>query len=57
MCLAAKTFLTGCGGSDITVTNRTVDAHICYLRKKLKECSGCIESVSGEGYRFNPNFT
>jgi DNA-binding response OmpR family regulator len=49
-----KMILDKVWGSDITVTDRTVDAHICYLRKKLKECSGCIESVSGEGYRFNP---
>jgi DNA-binding response OmpR family regulator len=51
-----KAILDQVWGSDITVTDRTVDAHICYLRKKLHQVSGCIESVSGEGYRFNPNF-
>ena len=42
-------------GSDVYVTDRTVDAHVCYLRKKLEKFSGYIESVPGEGYRFNPN--
>jgi DNA-binding response OmpR family regulator len=51
-----KLILDKVWGSDITVTDRTVDAHICYLRKKLQQFSGYIESVSGEGYRFNPNF-
>ena len=32
------------------VTERTVDAHICYLRKKLPEAM--IISVSNKGYRF-----
>ncbi len=42
-------------GQDVYVTDRTVDAHICYLRKKLEQFSTYIESVPGEGYRFNPN--
>ena len=42
-------------GQDVFVTDRTVDAHICYLRKKLEKFSTHIESVPGEGYRFNPN--
>jgi DNA-binding response OmpR family regulator len=52
-----KNILDKVWGSDITVTDRTVDAHICYLRKKLQTFSGSIESISGEGYRFNPNFS
>jgi DNA-binding response OmpR family regulator len=52
-----KQILDKVWGSEITVTDRTVDAHICYLRKKLLQFSGSIESVSGEGYRFNPNFS
>jgi len=52
-----KNILDKVWGSDITVTDRTVDAHICYLRKKLQQFSGSIESVSGEGYRFNPHFS
>ena len=39
---------------DIYVTDRTVDAHICYIRKKLENYSTHIQSVPGEGYRFNP---
>jgi DNA-binding response OmpR family regulator len=41
-------------GENVYVTNRTVDAHICYLRKKLNRFSSCIESIPSEGYRFNP---
>ncbi len=41
-------------GQDVFVTDRTVDAHVCYLRKKLSKFSTHIESVPGEGYRFNP---
>jgi DNA-binding response OmpR family regulator len=50
-----KQILERVWGANINVTNRTVDAHICYLRKKLDRFSTYIESVSGEGYRFNPN--
>jgi DNA-binding response OmpR family regulator len=50
-----KLILDEVWGKDINVTNRTVDAHICYLRRKLHFAGNCIESVSGEGYRFNPN--
>jgi len=39
-------------GKGIFVTDRTVDAHICYIRKKLEHCSTHIQSVPGEGYRF-----
>lgn len=35
------------------VTDRTVDAHIMALRKKLSP-SECIETVRGVGYRFRP---
>jgi DNA-binding response OmpR family regulator len=42
-------------GKGVFVTNRTVDAHICYLRKKLDHLSYYIESIPGEGYRFNPH--
>lgn len=39
-------------GEGIHVTNRTVDAHICYLRKKLDRYCHIIRSSAGEGYRF-----
>lgn len=50
-----KTILDQIWGNHMDVTNRTVDAHVCYLRKKLDSFSPYIESVPGEGYRFNPN--
>ncbi len=31
---------------------RTLDVHIRRLRQKLGDCSGCIETVVGIGYRF-----
>ncbi len=31
---------------------RTLDVHIRRLRQKLGECSGCVETVVGIGYRF-----
>lgn len=39
-------------GNDSNVFDRTVDAHVSALRKKLSPYSGCIESILGEGYRF-----
>ena len=33
---------------------RTLDVHIRRLRQKLGDCSGCIETVVGVGYRFTP---
>ena len=40
-------------GSEVHVYDRTVDAHICTLRRKLDDDSLCIESVPGIGYRFS----
>lgn len=34
------------------VTERTVDTHVCNLRRKLGRWGACIESVRGVGYRF-----
>ena len=34
---------------------RTLDVHIRRLRQKLGECSPCIETVAGIGYRFTGN--
>ncbi len=39
-------------GEEIAVVDRTVDVHIVSLRKKLKDCGSCIETVRGVGYRF-----
>ena len=39
-------------GSDYIVSDRAVDVQISYLRKKLGDCKGYIETVRGVGYRF-----
>ena len=39
-------------GSDITVTERTIDTHLKRLREKLGPAGDLIETVRGVGYRF-----
>jgi two-component system alkaline phosphatase synthesis response regulator PhoP len=39
-------------GEGIVVTDRTVDVHIAFLRKKLDVFESYIETVRGLGYRF-----
>jgi len=39
-------------GKEVFVYPRSVDTHICKLKKKLKNNSGLISSVHGKGYRF-----
>jgi two-component system phosphate regulon response regulator PhoB len=39
-------------GSDITVTERTIDTHLKRLREKLGGAGDLIETVRGVGYRF-----
>ncbi len=39
-------------GSDITVTERTIDTHLKRLREKLGAAGDLIETVRGVGYRF-----
>jgi two-component system phosphate regulon response regulator PhoB len=39
-------------GSDITVTERTIDTHLKRLREKLGPAADLIETVRGVGYRF-----
>ena len=39
-------------GSDISVTNRTVDTHLKRLREKLGATGDLIQTVRGVGYRF-----
>jgi DNA-binding response OmpR family regulator len=41
-------------GVDTFVTDRVVDSHIRSIRKKLGAFKDHIESIYGEGYRFNP---
>lgn len=40
------------GGSKVHVTDRTIDAHICRVRKKLSACTYGVEPIYGVGYRF-----
>ena len=42
-------------GSEIHVTNRTIDTHIAGLRKKLGKASNLIETIRGVGYRLKEN--
>jgi two-component system phosphate regulon response regulator PhoB len=42
-------------GSQVHVTNRTVDTHVAGLRKKLQDASKYIETIRGIGYRFTDN--
>jgi DNA-binding response OmpR family regulator len=39
-------------GSEISVTDRTIDVHLAALRKKLGTYGDLIETVRGVGYRF-----
>jgi two-component system phosphate regulon response regulator PhoB len=39
-------------GGDYLVTERAVDVQIVSLRRKLRDCGKCIETVRGVGYRF-----
>ncbi|MCP5056636.1 MAG: response regulator [bacterium] len=40
-------------GTDITVTERTIDTHLKRLREKLGPAGELIETVRGVGYRFS----
>jgi len=40
-------------GNEFAYGSRTLDAHICSLRKKLKKHGERIITVSGEGYKYN----
>jgi DNA-binding response OmpR family regulator len=41
------------GGGTVHVTDRTIDAHLCRIRKKLLPCTHGVEPVYGIGYRFS----
>jgi DNA-binding response OmpR family regulator len=38
-------------GYDFFGQTRTVDMHVAQLRRKLGDCAGCIETVTGVGYK------
>ena len=50
--LSREFLLENVWGSDITVTQRTIDTHLKRLREKLREAGELIETVRGIGYRF-----
>jgi DNA-binding response OmpR family regulator len=43
-------------GEKVHVLDRTVDSHICGIRRRLGTRASCLESLPNEGYRFNPAF-
>ncbi|MBS1982777.1 MAG: response regulator transcription factor [Bdellovibrionales bacterium] len=51
MVLSRDTLLDKVWGSGVNVVDRTIDAHISNLRKKISHCHLSIESVPNEGYR------
>lgn len=53
--LSRERILNNVWGVDTFVTDRVVDSHIRSIRKKLGSYKDHIESIYGEGYRFNPN--
>jgi len=52
--LSRERILNNVWGVDTFVTDRVVDSHIRSIRKKLGAYKDHIESIYGEGYRFNP---
>jgi DNA-binding response OmpR family regulator len=52
MVLSRDQILDTVSGYDAVVSDRTVDAHIKSLRRKLAAAKGYIETVHGVGYRF-----
>lgn len=52
--LSREKILNNVWGVDTFVTDRVVDSHIRSIRKKLGTFKDHIESIYGEGYRFNP---
>ncbi len=52
--LSRERILNNVWGVDTFVTDRVVDSHIRSIRKKLNAYKDHIESIYGEGYRFNP---
>lgn len=50
--LSRDKILDGVFGYDSESYDRTIDAHIKSLRRKLGKAKGCIETIRGIGYRF-----
>ena len=52
--LSREELLQEVWGYNSTVDSRTVDTHMRRLREKLGSHASCIETIRGQGYRFNP---
>ena len=39
-------------GTNVAVTNRTIDVHVAALRKRLAAAAGWVQTVRGVGYTF-----
>jgi len=50
--MSRQRLLDAVWGSDITVTERTIDTHLKRLREKLGAAGDLVETVRGVGYRF-----
>jgi two-component system phosphate regulon response regulator PhoB len=50
--LTREQILDNVWGSDVYVTDRTVDTHIKRLRTKMGKAADLVETVRGVGYRF-----
>jgi DNA-binding response OmpR family regulator len=50
--LSRRQILGRLGEGTSQANERTVDAHVKALRRKLRDSRGCIETVRGSGYRF-----
>ena len=50
--LSRDQILDAVAGYDAVVSDRTVDAHVKSLRRKLGPCKDYVETVRGVGYRF-----
>ena len=52
--LSREELLQEVWGYNSSVDSRTVDTHMRRLREKLGSHASCIETIRGQGYRFNP---
>jgi len=55
--LSRPMILSEVWGENLHVVERTVDKHVCSLRRKMGARSHYVASVPGTGYCFNPNMT
>lgn len=52
--ISRELLLESVWGNDLNVLQRTVDAHIKKIRKKLGPTADLIDSIHGVGYRYSP---